>query len=91
MLQNEIKFTELSTSFLGHLGIWSIAVSQVATAGPHSPMSVIGTYHCHWRTEGTAHPLFAIHFLFTIESLKERQNNQTNIPTKTNKKPTPLC
>lgn len=43
MLQNEIKFTELSTSFLVHLGIWSIAVSQVATAGPHSPMSVIGT------------------------------------------------
>lgn len=63
MLQNEIKFTELSTSFLVGVGTGRTAASQAATAGPHSLCLLQAS---------TA----VIQFLFITNSLKGKQNNK---------------
>lgn len=66
MLQNETEFTELLASFLVHLGTGRVVASQADTAGPHSPVSIVGVYHCQLLTEVTTPPLFSIYYLFKI-------------------------
>lgn len=66
MLQNEIKFTELSTSFLVGVGTGRTAASQAATAGPHSLCLLQAS---------TA----VIQFLCITNSLKGKQNKKTHL------------